>query len=108
MPESEKLPLDWSALDKTPFKKLLVLRCMRPDRLNVALRDFVGHGRFALGPKFVDCDASLNSVQILEDSLRDSTPATPLFFILSPGSGRRGRPGSRREEAGLREGAIRN
>lgn len=84
-PESEKLPLDWSALDKTPFKKLLVLRCMRPDRLNVALRDFVGT-TLPLGPKFVDCDASLNSVQILEDSLRDSTPATPLFFILSPGS----------------------
>ena len=84
-PESEKLPLDWSALDKTPFKKLLVLRCMRPDRLNVALRDFVG-STLPLGSKFVDCDTSLNSVQVLEDSLRDSTPVTPLFFILSPGA----------------------
>ena len=80
-----RLPLDWSALDKTPFKKLLVLRCMRPDRLNVALRDFIG-STLPLGSKFVDCDTSSNSVQVLEDSLKDSMPAVPLFFILSPGS----------------------
>ena len=36
-PELEKLPLDWASLDKTPFKKLLVLRCLRPDRMNNAL-----------------------------------------------------------------------
>ena len=40
-PEAEKLPLDWAALDKEPFKKLMVLKCMRPDRLNVALTNFI-------------------------------------------------------------------
>jgi len=84
-PESEKLPLDWSALDKTPFKKLLVLRCMRPDRLNVALRDLVA-GTLPHGAKYVDCDATFNSTGILEDTLHDSTAATPIFFILSPGA----------------------
>lgn len=84
-PETEKLPLDWSALDKTPFKKLLVLRCMRPDRLTVALRDFVG-STLPQGSRFVDCDATFNSTGILEDTLHDSTPATPICFILSPGA----------------------
>ncbi|MCV5231846.1 hypothetical protein OFC56_32305, partial [Escherichia coli] len=64
-PETEKLPLDWSALDKTPFKKLLVLRCMRPDRLNVALTQFVG-ATLPNGPRFVDTDSALNSTGILE------------------------------------------
>lgn len=32
-PELEKLPLDWRDLDKRPFLKLLVVRCLRPDRL---------------------------------------------------------------------------
>jgi dynein heavy chain, axonemal len=40
-PETEKLPLDWRELDKRPFLKLLVVRCMRPDRLTVAVRNFV-------------------------------------------------------------------
>jgi dynein heavy chain len=84
-PETEKLPLDWSSLDKTPFKKLLVLRCMRPDRLNVALREFV-NVTLPLGGKFVDCDATLNSTQILEETLHDSNPSTPIFFILSAGA----------------------
>ncbi|RYY38153.1 hypothetical protein EON62_00615, partial [archaeon] len=84
-PESEKLPLDWSALDKTPFKKLLVLRCMRPDRLNVALTSFVG-ATLPHGSKFTDCDATFNSTGILEDTLTDSTPTTPIYFILSPGA----------------------
>jgi len=36
-PEDVKLPLDWKKLDNEPFKKLLVLRCMRPDRMTTAL-----------------------------------------------------------------------
>ena len=32
-PELEKLPLDWRELDKRPFLKLLVVRCLRPDRI---------------------------------------------------------------------------
>jgi dynein heavy chain len=84
-PESEKMPLDWAALDKEPFRKLLVLKCMRPDRLNVALTNFIGQ-TLPNGDAFVECDSTLNSVQVLDDTLRDSTPATPIYFILSPGS----------------------
>jgi dynein heavy chain len=84
-PESEKLPLDWASLDKTPLKKLLVLRCMRPDRLMVALRDFVA-GTLPGGMRFTECDGTLNSFAILEETLRDSTPTTPLYFILTAGA----------------------
>lgn len=84
-PETEKLPLDWSQLDKTPFQKLLVLRCLRPDRLTVAFSNWL---RVTLpdGDKYVDADASMNSRGILELALEDSSPAIPVYFILSPGA----------------------
>ena len=84
-PENEKLPLDWAALDKAPFQKLLVVRSLRPDRMTVALSSFL---RTTLpgGSSYVDCDATLNSGEILEQCLLDSTPTTPIYFILSPGA----------------------
>jgi dynein heavy chain len=84
-PETEKLPLDWAGLDKTPFLKLQVLSCLRPDRMTVALYSFI---RNALpnGSDFVDCDAELNSLSILGASLDDTDPSIPIYFILSPGT----------------------
>ena len=84
-PEKEKLPLDWARLDKEPFKKLMVLRCLRPDRLNVALQAFVAEF-LPKGREFVECDLTLNSTGILDATLADSKPATPIFFILSAGA----------------------
>jgi len=40
-PESQKLPLDWKRLDTMYFKKLLVLRCLRPDRITIAMQEFI-------------------------------------------------------------------
>lgn len=40
-PEDQKLPLEWKRLDSTPFKKLLVIRCLRPDRMTIALVNFI-------------------------------------------------------------------
>ena len=84
-PETEKLPLDWAALEKKPFHKLLVLRCLRPDRMTVAMAEFV---RTALpgGSKYVDCDLTLNSLEVLEESFDDSSKNVPIYFILSPGT----------------------
>jgi dynein heavy chain len=83
--ESEKLPLDWASLDKEPFKKMLVVRCVRPDRMTVALSNFVQEA-LPDGPAFANCDGTLSSGQILHLSIEDSTPTTPIYFILSPGA----------------------
>ena len=84
-PETDKLPLDWASLDKNPLKKMLVVRCLRPDRLTVALSSFI-RTTLPAGSSYVDCDATLNSIEILEQCLLDSTSKTPIYFILSPGA----------------------
>jgi len=84
-PETEKMPLDWSSLDKEPFKKLLVLRCMRPDRLTVAMNSFVEQ-TLPAGRDFTECDGTLSSLQVLDATFHDSLPHTPIYFILSPGA----------------------
>jgi dynein heavy chain len=84
-PEREKLPLDWSSLDKTPFLKMMVVRCLRPDRMTVTVSDFILQ-TLPDGGSYVNCDGSLNSKSITDNSLMDSTPVTPLYFILSPGA----------------------
>ena len=60
-----------------PFAKLLIIRCLRPDRLTAALELFIASN---MGPTFVK-DPTVD----LASSLKDSTPTTPIFFILSPG-----------------------
>lgn len=84
-PENEKLPLDWAGLDRLPFQKMLVVRCLRPDRIATALTDFI---RVTLpnGNAYADCDSALSSVAILDSCLADSTPSVPIYFILSPGA----------------------
>merc|ERR1711968_208708 len=50
-----------------------------------ALTDFI---RITLpdGNAYADCDGALSSVQILDNCLADSLPATPIYFILSAGA----------------------
>jgi dynein heavy chain len=74
-PEEEKMPTDWKNL--SDFQRLLVLRCLRPDRLTSALENFVGAklGRFFVADQAVD----------LTVTFQDAGPTTPIFFILSPG-----------------------
>lgn len=84
-PEQKPLPLEWRSLDQKPFQKMLVVRCIRPDRVTTALTEFI---RVTLpnGEKFVDCDAQYSEVQVLEQAYSDSSPTIPIFFILSPGA----------------------
>merc|ERR1719181_1485897 len=83
-PETEKLPLDWAGLDKTPFLKMLVIRCLRPDRMTTAMLAFC-EATLPFGTKYSKCDQTLNSNQVIAESLQTSTTVTPIFFILSPG-----------------------
>lgn len=75
-PELEKMPQDWK--NKTPLQKLCVLRCLRPDRMIIAVRQFVGQ---LMGAAFVD-QPRQPLVTILTNEVDKSTP---VFFILSPG-----------------------
>uniref|UniRef100_A0A4X2K4X9 AAA+ ATPase domain-containing protein n=1 Tax=Vombatus ursinus TaxID=29139 RepID=A0A4X2K4X9_VOMUR len=74
-PEKEKFPQEWK--NKSPLQKLIILRAMRPDRMTYALRNFVEQ---KLGPKYVE-GPRLDLGKFYEES----SPATPVFFILSPG-----------------------
>eukprot|EP00494_Astrolonche_serrata_P007066 UN07091 len=84
--EEERLPLDWRKLDEDdPFAKFLIIRSMRPDRMTVALNRFVTK-TLPNGRLYTELDAGMSFMNVLKASLEDSTPYTPLFFILSPGS----------------------
>jgi hypothetical protein len=82
-PESEKLPLEWRNLEQQLFRKLLVIRCLRPDRLTAGIQRL---SREMLGKNFTERDAQRSSHQILADALEKSAPQAPVFFILSQGS----------------------
>ncbi|XP_078270493.1 dynein axonemal heavy chain 1 [Rhinoraja longicauda] len=60
------------------FQKLLVMRCLRVDKVTNAMQDFVS---LHLGQKFIEPQTSdLHSV------FKDSAPSIPLIFVLSPGT----------------------
>lgn len=84
-PETEKLPGDWRDVDKHMFKKLLVIRVLRPDRITSALTLFI---REVLpnGKVYTDNDSENSSYQILEQIFQDSTAKIPIYFIVSPGA----------------------
>ncbi|XP_025049146.1 dynein heavy chain 17, axonemal-like [Alligator sinensis] len=74
-PEKEVFPKEWK--NKTALQKLCMMRCMRPDRMTYAVRNFVEE---KMGSKFVEG----RSVEFSK-SYEESSPSTAIFFILSPG-----------------------
>ncbi|XP_030213444.1 dynein heavy chain 1, axonemal [Gadus morhua] len=62
----------------TPFQRLLLLRCLRADRLTHGLQDFVSS---QLGQRFIEPQTSDLAVVF-----KDSSPSTPLIFVLSAGT----------------------
>ncbi|XP_077748747.1 dynein axonemal heavy chain 9 isoform X2 [Canis aureus] len=74
-PEKEKFPQEWK--NKTALQRLCMMRAMRPDRMTYAIRDFVEE---KLGSKYV-----AGRAPDFATSFEESGPATPMFFILSPG-----------------------
>jgi len=75
-PDAESFP---QPLDKlSDLERLLVLRCIRPDRLVPAVRSFVVSN---MSKRYIE-PASFN----LLESWKDSTSVTPLILILTPGS----------------------
>uniref|UniRef100_A0A8C5KDU7 Dynein axonemal heavy chain 1 n=1 Tax=Jaculus jaculus TaxID=51337 RepID=A0A8C5KDU7_JACJA len=76
-PHREPLPGIWDKyLDQ--FQKLLVLRCLRGDKVTNAMQDFVSNN---LEPRFIEPQtANLSAV------FKESNSTTPLIFVLSPGT----------------------
>ncbi|KAM9308794.1 LOW QUALITY PROTEIN: dynein axonemal heavy chain 11 [Gastrophryne carolinensis] len=74
-PEKERLPQEWK--NKTSLQKLIILRALRPDRMTYAIRNFVEE---KLGTKYIE-----EARSDLAKSFEETSPATPVFFILSPG-----------------------
>jgi dynein heavy chain len=76
-PEKFALPGKYNA-NLSAFQRLLVLRCMRPDKLIPGIQIFVEN---MFGHKFIDPPQF-----DLAGPFAESTPVTPLIFVLSPAS----------------------
>jgi len=74
-PEDAGMPGEWKKLPE--FPKLLIMRCLRTDRMGEALAMFV---KKELGAKYVT-SMSFD----LKRSFADASAQTPVFFILTPG-----------------------
>jgi dynein heavy chain len=75
-PHTERLPGHFGALGS--FQKLLIVRCVRPDKVMPAVQAFVEEH---MSRKFVEPPAF-----DLHACFEDSSPTTPLVFVLSSGS----------------------
>ena len=75
-PHLEPYPPPWDSLKD--LDKLVALRCIRPDKVVPAMQNFVVDklGQYFVEPPTFDLSACF----------ADSTPITPLIFILSPGA----------------------
>ncbi|XP_077291064.1 dynein heavy chain at 93AB [Arctopsyche grandis] len=74
-PEREKFPQEWK--NKTPIQRLCMLRALRPDRMTYAMAAFIEE---KMGVKYVE-----NRTVEFSKSFEETSPSTPIFFILSPG-----------------------
>lgn len=75
-PEAAELPREWEA-KCNELQRLLLIRSLRPDRVIFAATTYVAN---AMGRQYVE-----PPVLDLGQALADSSPLTPLIFVLSPG-----------------------
>ncbi|XP_046391607.1 dynein beta chain, ciliary-like [Ischnura elegans] len=74
-PEREKFPQEWK--NKSALQRLCMMRALRPDRMTYAMSVFIEE---KLGTKYVRGE----SIPFAK-SYEETSPSTPVFFILSPG-----------------------
>lgn len=76
-PQEKALPGDWES-KLTPFQKLIVLRCIRVDKLSLGISNFVSN---ELGKAFIE-PPPLD----VREMFKESDSVTPLIFVLSSGA----------------------
>jgi dynein heavy chain len=83
-PELMKLPGKYGDVDEetnkpytSPFQKLLLLRALRQDRLTSEIQTFI---KSELGPIFVE-----QPPFDMNQTYKETSPSTPVFFVLFPG-----------------------
>ncbi len=74
-PHMEAFPGEWNELKD--FQRLLIIRCIRPDKIVPMVQNFVKHN---LGQKYIEPPPF-----DLAKSYGDSNCTSPLIFVLSPG-----------------------
>nr|CAD7197237.1 unnamed protein product [Timema douglasi] len=74
-PEKEKFPQEWK--NKTALQRMCMMRALRPDRMTYAVGAFIEE---KLGAKYVE-----GRTVEFSKSFEETSPSTPIFFILSPG-----------------------
>ena len=95
-PEADPLPGDWKRAP--PLDRLLVLRCLRPDRLAAAVRGYLGG---VLGEAYAAPPPAG-----LADARRDAGAKTPILIFLSPGVNATTEVEGAVKEAGLPPSAL--
>lgn len=76
-PHRVKLPDKWES-QLNQFQKILLLKCIRADKVSNAMQDYVAKN---LGQSFIEPQTS-----DLSNVYKDSSPNTPLIFVLSQGT----------------------
>ncbi|KAH0504188.1 Dynein heavy chain 3, axonemal [Microtus ochrogaster] len=75
-PHEEILPSPWKFLQT--LEKMVILRCLRPDKMVPAIQDFICE---TMGKVFIEAPTF-----DLQGSYNDSSCCAPLIFVLSPGA----------------------
>ena len=76
--ENEPMPLQWRDLDKHSFLKLLVVRCLRPDRVCNAMELFVQQA-LPNADALLNCHADLLPLTVLQSTLQSHKD--PVYLI---------------------------
>ncbi|XP_044602978.2 dynein axonemal heavy chain 3 isoform X2 [Equus asinus] len=75
-PHEEKFPGSWRFLQG--LERMVILRCLRPDKMVPAVREFIAEH---MGKEYIDAPTF-----DLQGSYNDSNCCAPLIFVLSPGA----------------------
>ena len=72
------MPGEWETKCDDALKKMIVLRCFRPDRVNFAVKAFVLD--YLKSTEFIQSKATS-----ISDIYEESSPRVPIIFVLSQG-----------------------